>query len=132
MTSEENAYGWTTENGWFDGYAEVIHLFNLPSQCPYTYELKILEVTEQINLAKCSHDSYYECLAKRFVNMVLKQNIGNSQNKICSPISLPFEIYVPFCENETDISRYYQVLEDLYSDQDIHCLRSCQTGAFIF
>ena len=130
LTSEENAYGWTTDNGWFGGNVGVIDLINVESNCPYTYEFKILGLTEQINFAKCSQDSYYECLAKRFENKVLNQTFGNTPTKICSPISLPFDKKIPYCENETNIGWYYQALEDLLSDQHIHCSRTCHSKEF--
>ena len=61
LTSEENAYG-LAGGKWFDGFVNC-HSSNVSKGLLY----KIIAVNEYRNLDfKCSKDSYYKCLGKRF------------------------------------------------------------------
>ena len=96
--------------------------------------LKIGEVTETINLpSKCSEESYYECLAKRFAQFDFSQGLKKTYNgttctfvKLCAPYSLPFlGDEIPLCDTDLDTGCYGAVLEELKLDQKNHCRPLC-------
>ena len=60
MTSEKNAYGSSFER-WYDG-----KVYPLKFVSGYTYLTRITDVTETNFIGQCSHESYYETLAKEF------------------------------------------------------------------
>ena len=76
VTSEENSYG-LAEERWFDGITinPSLLLFINPNKTSCYGRLNIHEVTEYKNIESiCSEDSYYQCLAKRFVNEDLSKH----------------------------------------------------------
>ena len=116
FTSEDNAYG-LAGGRWFDGKVTWITMGSLGTTAQWrlyknTYEVQIVEVHEHFELEKlCSEDSYYKCLAKRFIDFdfvhfpvdltrkinALKPNLPffNSTiclfktENVCYPFSLP-------------------------------------------
>ena len=91
-TSEENSYGFV-EKKWFDGIVQDPDGMSVTrtedSESSYGDSLIIVEVNEYVNLDwKCSQDSYYKCLVKRFKNVVLNPNFHQSRTnglQICAP-----------------------------------------------
>ena len=133
VTSEQNSYGIVQEN-WFDGKVE----FPSVTLYPRGYinkVMKIVEVTEYQNIESlCSHDSYFECLAKRFVKLDSQSTeLSNCQSyKICSPFSLPFgkEDMIPLCQNNNERNCFERLLMKIEEDQQEHCKQSCRIMEF--
>ena len=98
--------------------------------------INILEVNEYLNEESiCTQDSYYRCLAKRFVNLVSRNNENKTfschLNQTCLPFSLPLgEINIPLCEDSTATSCSKEILRRLQEDQDKHCLKSCHVKEY--
>ena len=93
VVSDKNSHGMIEER-FFDGNCEK----NILSK-GYHHTLTVVEVKEYINLDSiCSHDSYYECLAKRFANVdftevsnpAFEQYKSCSYKKVCWPFRLSF------------------------------------------
>ena len=94
VTSEENSYGLATER-WFDGAIEHPAISfansdgnlideNIPGAYPYSYQtcIKIVGVTEYQNMmSHCLMDSYYNCLAARFVHSSTRQKCSWNHKK---------------------------------------------------
>ena len=88
--------------------------------------LNIVKVTEYKNIEPgCSHLSYYECLAKRFITFdpthLSLKNLSRSLcqfEKICAPYSLPLN-KVEMCKHESDKLCYRGVLHQLKADKKI-------------
>ena len=108
----------------FDGKAKRLYL-------KHTYLIKVTEVTEYHHIeSTCSKESYYECLAKRFLQYEGESNCTALQK--CSPFTLP-QIdggTIPVCQSDTQASCFGQVIERLRSDQEKHCKRSCRVKEF--
>ena len=66
-TSEKNSYG-MTQGKWFDGKMGLLKIYrNSGTNWAEQHKLQVTKIDEVINLDyTCSHDSYYQCLAKRF------------------------------------------------------------------
>ena len=141
ITSEDNAYG-TILLRWFDGILSSVSLRN-SSFLYYVQHISIVEINEYINMdAICSEDSYYECLAKRFVSSDLGQvakqvngdlgcNFMQFENK-CTPVSLQLEDgKIPICDSEEDSQCFINVLQELKRDQQDHCKKSCLVKEFV-
>ena len=77
ITSEENAYGVTTEK-WYNG--KVVP-YMLKNQTIHYLNLRVDEFNQLQDL--CQKQSYYQCLASKFVEDLACSCI------ICSPIDLP-------------------------------------------
>ena len=90
-----------------------------------TQELHINKVTEYQNIV-CSNDSYYKCLAKRFIDYKisveskrLRNHVSNgySIKEFCTPFSLPFDTIsleqIPICGNESAKVYFETVLAEL-------------------
>ena len=103
LTSEENSYGLTLGR-WFDGKMDSVALKGSQNMIYDVYE-----VNEYVRMDwHCSHDSYFERLAKRFkeikfsdISSKINKGYFNTSKcqweKICTPISLPpvGENYIP-------------------------------------
>ena len=65
FTSEENLYGF---GRWYDGHSE-----RLVIKRGEEWDITIIKATEYHHIESlCSKDSYYQCLAKRFMNLDYK------------------------------------------------------------
>ena len=131
MTSEKNSYGVTNER-WFDGTVEYpsCDIWNFDDQnggC----EINILEVTQYQNLpSACSHDSYYECLAKRFETLDTKsfwqsKGFNCAFQEKCMPFLLPLRYTIPDCKNDTERVCSEDAIKTLVDNQENHCKKSC-------
>ena len=92
-----------------------------------------IEVKEYQNLRPtCSQDSYYECLAKQFINGPKVRNMSYcKQEKLCFPFSLPsYDSQVPVCQNPTVGTCFKNVLLDIEKDPSKYCLSSCSVKEF--
>ena len=97
------------------------------------HRFRIDKMDEYINLnMTCSHDSYYECLGKRYTKNVNDLKKENGSLEVCSPISLPFDKKdtLPNCKNENDQEFYEQVLTQLETDQETYCKKSCKVQEY--
>ena len=141
-TSEQNSYG-MTQGKWFDGKMEMFSITrDSLSNWDYYYELQVTKVDEFVNLDyTCSHDSYYQCLEKRFkkFNFQTAPNLvvnGSKcyMNQLCTPYSLPSndEDKIPICTNEIDQACYGHILSKLDSEQTEHCKKSCHVKEYFF
>ena len=83
---------------------------------------------------RCTNDSYYECLARRFVSIDYSKmkSPGCSFDQICYPLSLPFDKIhqIPLCKTEEERVCYEQVIDELKKDQGEHCQKSCNSKEF--
>ena len=107
---------------------------------PEFNSLEITRVEEYVNLpSTCSQDSYYECLAKRFVQFDVRQAEGKrfekctNIDKICLPFSLPImNTNISLC-NLDDFETYdcnKEIFDYLAEDQEEHCIKACQVKTF--
>ena len=144
-TSEANAYG-ITQNRWYDGISDIGEIYRASwsdgtENWNYIYDLTITKIDEVFNLHDtCSENSYYQCLAKRFTRLNFKAAtdivVNGSKcsfNKLCAPISLPFEDAdkTATCPTEIDQTCYGQFIsQKLESDQVNHCQKSCHVKEF--
>ena len=136
-SSNENSYG-LTGGRWFDGKVEKPLKLSKTSD----YDLQIAEVTDYVNIeSKCSRESYYECLARRFLETDFHEYFATSKQnnelrcnllKKCSPFTLPpiGNTNIPICKNDIDRACFDEVIQNLKSDQDKHCTRSCLVKEF--
>ena len=130
LTSEENSYG-LAGGTWFDGFVQCIR-----ASSEVVYE--ILEVTEYINQPSACSESYYQCLAKRFIKYDFGKNSRMTQNgskcsdfEACSPYSLPFDKKIfPICKDKNSRICYDNILRDLESEQEKYCKKSCHVKEF--
>ena len=107
MTSEKNAYGSSFER-WYDG-----KVYPLKFVSGYTYGTRITDVTETNFIGQCSHESYYETLAKEFTAYFTRHNTTCEFKDMCLPVTLPSKI--PLCRRETlqqrlTLACYYRAL----------------------
>ena len=138
-TSEENSYG-ITQGRWFDGKTEVGLIERYLGSWYYINELIITKVDEIRNLDQtCSHDSYYQCLAKRFRDFNFKtatnQVVNGSKclfTQRCMPFSMPIDNgnKIPLCQNEISQACYGHVIDTLELDQNSYCKLSCIVKEF--
>ena len=142
-TSEHNSYGIVDEK-WFDGEVKFPSINFFPDNyCRDYKELNIVGVIDYLNLdTLCTHESYYECLAERFVRLDLnriddyKNGSEHTNESLCSPFSLPFnKEEIPYCKTEDDRSYFENIILGLNDSQEEHCKKSClvkeyQTKAF--
>ena len=137
-TSEENSYG-ITQGKWFDGKTDV-GLIRRDGPWYSINELVITKVDEIRNLDQtCTHDSYYQCLAKRFRDFNFKtatnQVVNGSKclfKQLCMPFSMPIDNghTIPLCPNEIDQACYGHVIKTLQLDQNSYCKLSCVIKEF--
>ena len=131
VSSEENAYG-LAGGRWFDGNVECSYLTSRDT-------LKIIEVTEYINMeSRCTKDSFYACLARRFAAFDFSTASGRKVNgtecgfsNLCAPFSLPADHrQIPVCQNALDRICYGEVLDQIKRDQEVHCKKACHVKEF--
>ena len=139
VTSEANSFG-LAGGKWFDGLVikNKLKFSALYGAINNKNEIKIIEVIEYKNMEfDCSKESYYQCLARRFMNLEddkhhlhYKNGSKCSIKNSCAPFSLPRVDGrdIPICD--LNISCSQEVLEKLESDQDMHCKRSCHAKEF--
>ena len=77
----------------------------------------------------CSPDSYYQCLSNRFEKYDFQNRTSESNcdfKEPCVPYSLPLaKNKYPICKNDAQRLCYNQVIEELRSNQEKHCPKSC-------
>ena len=133
VTSEDNSYGLVT-NRWYDGKVPEPLLPKGAFSFERKYQqLEITEVLQYDNLNfLCSQESYYKCLARRFAETKPEASENCSQVSLCSPCTLPAirNIVIPLCKTEEEKKCYQNVLMELKTDQDKHCLKLCQVKEF--
>ena len=143
LASEENSYG-LTQKEWFDGELDVLRWNNTRGQEGVMF--KIADVIEyQYLKSTCSQESYYQCLADRFVNFppekaLLRSSVNYQHdtlwnrfcgNRTCSPVSLPFrENKLSICKSPNEKLCYQEPLEKMMLDQNKHCKPSCRIKEF--
>ena len=135
VTSEENSYGLLAGKRWFDGNVQDGVKFNMMGN-----GFRNIEVIEYRNMeSTCSYESYYECLARRLLNLDTKEISITTQlnsNKCsfcekCTPFSLPMTAEkIPICQNDTCRSCSQNIIHQLERDQHAHCKRSCIVKEF--
>ena len=137
VSSEENIYGMSVEK-WFDGKDDFPYnnLYVDGSHPDYHY-LEISELTEYRNIdSVCSVESYYQCLAKRFVAYDFSRAPQKEFNgtkcpyneQPCLPFSLPVNEYITniqICETDIDKVCYEGIIKELEKDQESHCKKTC-------
>ena len=144
-STEKNSYG-LTHGRWFDGSISQKSIpiaswvkNNEANIWNYFYQISFTDITEINSLDyTCSEDSYYQCLAKRFANFDFRKAVALTHNKsscnfekICSPVSLPFEhSELPLCKNPSEQICYEKVLGTLRMDQDKYCQKSCKVKIY--
>ena len=137
-TSEKNSYG-MTQGKWFDGKMELLKIYrNSGTNWAEQHKLQVTKIDEVINLDyTCSHDSYYQCLAKRFRDFKTAPTLDVNGSKcyldqLCTPYSLPLhaEDQIPICTNEKDKACYGYILSQLDSEQTSHCKKSCHVKEY--
>ena len=134
VVSDKNSHGMIEER-FFDGNCEK----NILSK-GYHHTLTVVEVKEYINLDSiCSHDSYYECLAKRFANVDFTEvsNPAFEQYKSCSykKVFCPFRLSfaddsIPLCKNNIEAHCYEDIMGKLKETQEKYCKKLCQAKEF--
>ena len=131
ISSEENAYG-LAGGRWFDGNIQCSYLK------PFEV-LKIIEITEYINLdSRCTKDSFYACLARRFLELdfrtISRRKVNGtvcSFSALCSPFTLPPHYgQIPICQNALEQICYGEVLNELKNNQEKFCKKACNVKEF--
>lgn len=126
MSGEDNAYGVAGGN-WFDGRKNLkcVKIKNKTA-------LAVTAIHEYHHIpSRCSHDSYYLCLAKRFLNAASNDSHDCKTN--CAPFSLPLpKDQLPLCQEENDRICNENVLKKLAVDQKHHCKRVCVNRDILF
>ena len=139
-TSEENSYG-LPERKWFDGIVQDSQGMLVKKHRHFNADLlRIIEVTEYFNMDwHCSHESYYECLSKRFKQKV-QHNFDNQRidrvlcPRICSPFSLPptMNSTIPLCQDFDCRKIMSDILSQQKQDLNQRCMKSCHVKEFKF
>ena len=103
LTTEDNSYGLTREE-WYDGNIDLVELYTQYDSHYYfwyhlyfyTQELHINKVTEYQNIV-CSNDSYYKCLARRFIDYKisveskrLRNHVSNGHQRVLYTFLIAF------------------------------------------
>ena len=136
ITSEKNSYGLADEK-WLDGKVDfkssTEHFLHQSVIFGETLELEIVGVTEINNMPfTCTHESYYECLGKRFVEInrsALNSKISNTS--FCAPFSLPLDgEEIQICTQDGERKFYENVIWELEADQQTQCKISCNIKEF--
>ena len=90
VTSEENAYGQTSKR-WFDGVAKS-------SLIKSEGLVRVNDMTEYHNIyGTCSHESYYECLTKRFLEFDYLQYSKKNKSATVSYVEYPCDFSTEIC-----------------------------------
>ena len=134
VVSDKNLHGMSEER-FFDGNCEKNELRN-----GLDHTITIVEVKEHNNLVSiCSHDSYYECLAKRFANVDFTEvsNPAFEQYKSCSykKVFCPFRLSfaddsIPLCKNNIEAHCYEDIMGKLKETQEKYCQKLCHSKEF--
>ena len=94
-------------------------------------KLEIREVTEIHNLDySCSHDSYYECMAKKFREKSHQSGIHLNSSKcqdaqICAPFSMPLDLKIPMCKKQEDQACSEILFSNVEEKEAKDCWKSC-------
>ena len=79
--------------------------------------------------SSCSMDSYYKCLATRFIQSSILEKCA--QSNICYPFTLPkVNREVPICKNHNERRCFEEAVLKLEEDQQKYCKRSCTVKEF--
>ena len=139
VTSEENSYG-VVERKWFDGMVQNSKGIAFEKEGNFGETRKIIEMTEYHKLHwRCSHESYHECLARRYNDLALriqldKSNKSEECQKHCLPFTLPKvgNITMPVCTNRLCYNLASSILENLKFDIYKHCKIACGVKEYVF
>ena len=133
VSSEPNSFGIGWKR-WFDGAVEPFKGIrrNLIGNFPLLYSLHVYEVNEYMSInSQCSDQSYYECLASRFISHEIQTKI-NSNQELCSPFSLPTigNVSLPICEDDRSQSYFKRILIKLQNNQVKYCMKTCNVKEY--